>query len=394
MKIFKRNYIVYFYAYFAAQVIFIYVNVYLPVYFFRVLDINRTELAFVQIFAYSALFIKPVISIYFDKERSTRKLLIIISSFGVVISYILFIFNLNLLIVFGIFLGLNFMCISVIDVAIDKFIVEFSPDEKTKDKNAALTQLGAIIGAIFPNIVAFLIFTDIYSMSIWNQFFLIGTLAILPLLFIGFIIKENSYELEESQESYEDEIDLKSILLLCIILFLFYGERIYEYPFEPWVLEKFGAENLSLFLLLLLLLIILNALGVFLAGMLSNKFDRKKILFIASLLYGILLIIAPFTELIIFFILLGIMQICAGFIMVNIINLMIDVSQKKVLYYQIMAAFAFLANVIFIPLGTYLSGYVATELIIVIAGVLKLVSLIPIYFLKYKKKKLEVNEST
>jgi len=115
-------------------------------------------------------------------------MLIIISSFGVVVSYILFIFNLNILIVFGIFLGLNFMCISVIDVAIDKFIVEFSPDEKTKDKNAALTQLGAIIGAIFPNIVAFLIFTDIYSMSIWNQFFLIGTLAILPLVFIGFII--------------------------------------------------------------------------------------------------------------------------------------------------------------------------------------------------------------
>ena len=97
MKIFKRNYVVYFYAYFAAQVIFIYVNVYLPVYFFRVLDINRTELAFIQIFAYSALLIKPLLAIYFDKERSKRKILIIISSFGVVISFGIFILNLKLL---------------------------------------------------------------------------------------------------------------------------------------------------------------------------------------------------------------------------------------------------------------------------------------------------------
>jgi len=394
MKTYKRNYFVYFYAYFAAQVIFIYVNVYLPVYFFNVLNINRTELAFIQLFAYSALFIKPIIAIYFDKVKSTKKILVIASSFGILVSYIFLIFNLNYLLIFGIFLGLNFACISIIDVVIDKTIVEFSPDEKSKDKNATCTQLGAITGAIFPNIIAFLIFTNIYSIPIWDQFFLIGIFAIFPLIFIGFIIKDNSYESEVSQESHEKEIDLKSILLICIILFLFYGERIFEYPFEPWVLEKFGAENLSLFLFLLLLLILLNALGVLLAGMLSNKLDRKKILFIASLLYGILLIIVPFTDIITFFILLGIIQILAGFIVINIIALMIDFSQKKVIYFQIMASFVFLSYVIFIPLGTYLSAYIATELIIVIAGLLKLFSLIPIYFIKYNKKKPDVIEST
>jgi len=75
------------------------------------------------------------------------------------------------------------------------------------------------------------------------------------------------------------------------------------------------------------------------------------------------LIIVPFTDIITFFILLGIIQILAGFIVINIIVLMIEYSQKKVVYFQIMATFVFVAYVIFIPLGTYLSAFIATELI-------------------------------
>ena len=52
-----------------------------------------------------------------------------------------------------------------------------------------------------------------------------------------------------------------------------------------------------------------------------------------------------------------------------------------------MAAFAILSIVIFVPLGTYLSALIATEIIIVIAGVLKLVSIIPILFLRDKSEK-------
>ena len=66
---------------------------------------------------------------------------------------------------------------------------------------------------------------------------------------------------------------------------------------------------------------------------------------------------------------------------------MIGISQKKVVYFQVMATFAILAFVIFIPLGTFLSQYIETELIIVIAGVFKLLSVIPIYFIEYKYDK-------
>ena len=66
---------------------------------------------------------------------------------------------------------------------------------------------------------------------------------------------------------------------------------------------------------------------------------------------------------------------------------MIKYSQNKVVYYQIMGTFAILSVVIFVPLGTYLSALIVTELLIVFAGVLKIVSIIPIFLLIDKNKK-------
>jgi uncharacterized membrane protein YfcA len=69
-------------------------------------------------------------------------------------------------------------------------------------------------------------------------------------------------------------------------------------------------------------------------------------------------------------------------IVVNVFALMIDYSKKKAVYFQLMATFYIVATAIFVPLGTYLSSKISTELIIVIAGVAKLISIVPILFLK------------
>ncbi len=387
----KRNVLVYFYTYFVAQLIFVYVNVYLPIYFFNVLDVDRSLLAFIQIFAYSALLIKPVIAIFFDKANSPIKILIFLSSIGISISFICFIFYLNYIIVFGVFLSINFACVSIMDVAIDKIIVDISPDEKAKDRNALFTRLGAFMGALFPNIISIIIFTNIYSISIWNQFFLIGVLATIPLIFMSLLLNEKLNSIKNS-ENLNEEISIsqakkKNILLLSIFSFLKYSERLYEYPLEPWILNKYGEQYFSLFVLLFIVLIIINTIGLIIAGLVSNRFDRIKILMISSILYGTLMIIAPFTDLITFFIILGFMQLFDGFILINLIALMIDISKKKVLYYQIIATFMIIAAVILVPLGTYLSSFIATELLIVIAGVLTIISIIPLIFLKNYKNK-------
>lgn len=386
MPIYKRNHVAYFYIYFIIQVIFIYINVYLPVYFFNILNINRIELALVQIFAYLTLFIRPFIAIYIDKKNPSIKPLFIVCSLGTLISFILFIFSVNILVIFGIFLGINFACASVIRVIVDKIIVDFSPDEKSRDKSALYMQLGGISGALFPNIVFILIFKDLHSLPTWNQFFLIGIFSVVPVIFISFLLKVQSESINTIKNIEEKDVKKKKIILLGIILFLFYSERIFEYPVEPWILNRYGEEYFTLLAIFVAIIIIINAVGIILAGIFSNRFDRIKILTISSLGYGILLIIAPFTDLITFFILFGIMQIFSAFIVINLIALMIKFSQNSITRYQIMGAFAILSIVIFVPLGTYLSSLIATEIIIVIAGVLKLVSIIPILFLRDKSE--------
>ena len=390
MEISKRNYIVFFYTYFAVNMVFIIVNVYLPVYFFNVLNVNRLELAFVQLFAYLSLFLRPLIAIYFDKERSNIRLVVIISSIGMFASFVLFILNLSLLIVFGIFLAIYFICAATIRVAIEKVFVSCSPDDVSKNRNSAYMQVGAITGALFPNVFAILFFTDIYSIPLWNIFFLVGIIAVFPIIVIGVIAQFNILEtiaLEEEDTPEEVQINKAGIILVRLILFCIYSENIYQYPLEPWILDTYGAENLTLILIFFGIVIIVNAVGVIVAGIFSNRFERTKVLFISSLVYGILLIIAPFTTMVIFFTLFAIMNFFSGFIIVNIMGLMNEYSQKKVVYYQIMGFFVILAIVIFVPVGTYLSSFIATEIIIVVAGVFRLISLIPILILINKRKR-------
>ena len=387
MKTTKRNYIIFFYTYFAMNVVFIIVNVYLPVYFFNVLNVNRVELAFVQLFAYLSLFSRPLIALYFDKERSHMKMVVIISSIGMVVSFLLFILNLSLLIIFGIFLAIYFICAAIMRVAIDKIFVNSSLDDKSKDRYSAYMQVGAITGALFPNVFAIVFFTDIYSVPLWNIFFLVGIIAVFPIIIVSSIIQFEITGIEEVNKSEKEQINKRGIILISIALFLIYADNIYQYPLEPWILDTYGAENFTLILIFFGIVIILNGVGVILAGIFSNRFERIKVLFLASLVYGILLIIAPFTSMVLFFTLFGIMNICSGFIIVNMMTLVNDYSQKKVVYYQIMWFFGLLAVVIFIPVGTYLSVFIATEIIIVIGGIFRLFSLIPIYLLRKEIKK-------
>ena len=337
MNTFKRNYLIYFYAYFIAQVIYIYLNVYLPIYFFNVLNVNRIQLAFVQIFSYSALFLKPIFAVYLDKEQFKRKRIIILSAFGIIISFIFFILNANLLVIFGIFLGINFAFISLMDVAIDKIVIENSTSEKIKDNNILCTQLGSISGAVLPNLIFLMIITDEYSLAIWNQFFLIGIISIIPLLFIVFLLKDVNIEKKKVEKLEENPVKIISIVLMCLFIFLIYADKLYEYPLETWALNALGMENIGLFSILMIIFIILNIIGIIFAGIFSKKYDRKKIIIISSIASGVLLIIAPFTNIFIFFILVGIIQILAGFLLINMISMIIDLSQKKVFYFQVMA---------------------------------------------------------
>ncbi len=384
--ILKRNYIVYFYGYFAGSVIGTIVHVFLPIYFFNVLNVDRMELAFVQIFSYSALFVKLLVSMYFDRNISKAWLFMILSSFGLFGSFVLLLMSVNILAIFGLFLGIYFVFSSILDVAIDKYIVAQSPTIKIKQKNALYLNLGALSGAILPNLVSLFLLTDVFSIDSWSQFFFIGILSIAPLLGIIFMFKAE--ELEPKKETLPNEKTKfsKHILLMCLFLFLCYADSLYQYPLEPWALNKLGAENIGLFSLFMIVFIIVNALGFVIAGTISHKFDRKKVLIASTLIDGVLITVAPFTDIIVFFILISIVYIFSGFIVINMISLMIEFSKSSVLYYQVMSLSITLSSVVFVPFGTFLSAIIPTEIIIAIAGILIILSIVPLFFIDVKDK--------
>jgi len=301
-------------------------------------------------------------------------------------SYILFIFNLELLLIFGIFIGIYFIFLSLLDVSIDKTILENSPTEKIKTNNTIWVRLGFMVGSFFPIFIFLIIFTYNINMNPWMLFFLFGFFAIIPLLFITLLIDVNEGRAEEPDESKRTnkigKINYKNIILMSLFMFLTYGDRLYEYPFEPWALIKYFNGNFTYFNIFVLVIVLMVTLGIIIGGTVFQGYDNKKILFLGTIIIGILHLIIPFTNLIFFILLVSILMFTNGILFVHSMIMIINLSKERVVYFQLIFAFVILATVIFIPLGTYLSAIIDTELIIVIAGILILISLIPLILIK------------
>ncbi|MGQ4873656.1 MAG: MFS transporter [Promethearchaeia archaeon] len=377
MSYVKINLLVYFYAYFAAQLIFTYIHVYLPIYLYNTLNIDRTQLAFIQIFSYSAFFAKPLISIYFDRDNARKKVFLIISTIFISIGFSMTLLGAGILIALGLFMAITFAFLSVMDVVIDKSIVQSAENEREKSEGILIMLMGSFAGAFYGNIFALMVFTDFSSKTQWLSFFSIGISIIFPMIIISLLFKDKRLSLEKFQNQnvkLTDSINKKAILILCIFIFLAYSDKLYEYPLEPWFANKYAEGNTAIFIFYSLLMIMVNALSQIIAAAISDKFNRKKIVIYSCAGIGVCQIVAPFLSLTVFLLIVAVMQFLAAFALVNAYCLMITYSKKQVLPFQIISCFVVLAQVIFIPLGTYMSGIMATEYIIIIAGILSIAS--------------------
>jgi len=154
---------------------------------------------------------------------------------------------------------------------------------------------------------------------------------------------------------------------------------------EPWALSKLGEENIGIFSLIMMSFVVIMTIGYLIAGTISHKYNRKKLVIIFSFIDGALIAIAPFTPIYMFFILVGGVYFCSGFIIINMMSLWIDLSKGNVFYFQLMSIFATVSAAVFTPTGTYLSAIIPTEYIIGIAGVLIAASIIPLFFMKIEE---------
>lgn len=411
----KSNYLGFFIVYFVISSITIYLTVYLPVYLLSILNVNRSKLAFIQIFIFSILFVAPVLGFLFDKFNRYKKEILLFSFFLFLFSFIATIFLSEILYFFGLFLTLNLLSNEIIKVGMSRILLDSAINEKIKDRNLTIINISANFGGFIPSLVFMFIVTDIYNTNLWTHFFLIGGILIIPILsaMYFFNFKEVLHEKNVHQEiNYKsNKSNYFQILFLTLSFILVWSDKIYQYPFPSWILSKYGQTGLMLYSFSYIFFLLLNALGCIIGQKLPKYFIknkkkkknivnldnknseslddsmrniRKKIIILSNVSYIFLTFLMAFSNLLYLLLIYGFIWFIAGIMMLNYVSLSISIS-KKVKYqtfsYQILRLGLAIASVIFIPIGTYLSSFLPTELLILIVGFVSILSLIPLLFL-------------
>jgi len=395
---FNVNYVSYVFIYLVYSSIFVFLNNYFPILFFDVLDVNRIILAFIQFLAYSILLLRPAFAAITDKYRINgyqRKYYIIFSGYLLVVIYIFMGFTFSNILIFGVFLFLVFLSSTMLDVSTKSLIIDISPTNVNKKRAFFFITVGDSLGRVFPFFLYFLLINDIYSINSWTILFFCSYVFVLPLLgFLPFInenIQKKSQIIQNLESSTCDKSKNQNpypnskilFILLCLFVFFAFSDVIFIYPFFPYVLTKFGINNFNLFNFLLIFYFLLSILTTSIGTFLIKKTKPKKMILILIPLIGIVYILYTLVDFTLFTLLYFI-----GSALSVITNLNISVFIMKfkeggrTIYFHLIATFKNLALFIFLPLGTFLSNFIATESLFVIGAVLLNLSLIPLTLIK------------
>jgi MFS family permease len=383
-----RNYLVYFYGYLAISLVGMVINTYLPVYYLNILEIPKEYMAIILLFASLILLIEPILSIIFDRRPKYTRAVIILGSVIMITIFSILLFTLQLLIMFGIFLSLSFAMMALIDSAIDKYIVAVSPNDKIKTNNVVVAKIGGSLGSIVAVLFYMILMYNVILLESWNQFFLVCIIAILPLVIIAFFLKKLESSETRRIEGIKEllpELRSRPVLLICVFFLFYSGNFLYDWVMEPWIVNTYGSGGFSLFNLFVMLWIAIYIIGFIVARMLIGKISQKSAIIYPMIVIGIFFIIGPYLDLITFLIMMTLGQFLAGIVAVNVMALLIDISQKKVVVFQFMFAFVIVAKIFYIPLGLWLYVYLPGELIITIAGCFYIICIFPLYFVENKK---------
>ena len=410
----KSNYTGFFLLYFALSVIRIYLVIYLPVFLLNILFIDRSQLAFIQIFVYLVMFSGPILGYLFDRYSKNKKLIIFSSSILFLASFLLSMFGGRNLGVFGLFLAMNLLTQEIIKVGISKMIIDNSGNEGVKDGNLTAINISSNVGSFIPSIVFLFTVSDIFNVNQWNVFFFIGFLYSLPIIFATIFLRETANKPEKSSEHCEKDISISlegnntlNLILLFLSYLLIWSDKLYQFPFSAWILTRFGEEGFNMYSLLYIVLILLNIGGWIIGQRISNKeniskpdskddnqdsvlyafkvSNRKKIIAITVGLYAVLTIMMSMSDFIFLMIIQGSIQVIAGVMMLNYTSLMMTISNNgkyKTFTFQCLKMSYALSCVIFIPIGTYFSAFIQIETLFITVGFLAMLSLIPLSLMK------------
>jgi len=406
------NYIGFFFFYFSLSVLSLILVVYLPVYLLNVLNINRSDLACIQISVFSVMFLAPCIGVLFDKYIRRKRILITFFSLTFLISFFMLVFSGNNLPIFGVFFALILVSQETIKVGVSKYVIDLSHNERIKDNNLVIINMSANIGSLLPSIIFLLTIQNLYEISQWNLFFFIGVLCTFPIILLPILLKDTKKEGKLKSSLLSESVDIKGsnkltyfqIIPLFLSYTLIWSDKLFQYPFSSWIILKFGEDGFKLFSLCYFLFVLLNSLGWLIGRWISkrnnakiadksgkkNQFtirNKKRIIITTVIIYIFLTFLMAFSDFYLLIVSYGIIQIVAGVMILNYISLMMTITNNfkyKTFAYQVLTLAYALSCVVFIPTGTYYSSFVSTEFLIAIVGFLSLLALIPLIFIKAK----------
>lgn len=407
---FNLNYIGLFSFYFSLSVLSLILVVYLPVYLLNVLNVNRSNLAYIQIGIFSVMFLAPGIGFLFDKFIKRKRIIIAFFSFCFILSFFILVFSGNILPIFGLFFALVLISQETIKVAVSKYVIDLSKNESLKDNNLVIINISANVGSLLPSIIFLLTIQNLYKISHWNLFFLIGVICTFPIILLPILLKDekNEWQLERGLSLEINNIKNSNRKTISQIIFLFlsytliWSDKIYQYPFSSWIILKFGEDGFKFYSLCYFFFILLNSFGWLIGKWISKRNNekipsrsgkehyftirnKKKVILSTVIVYIMLTFLMAFSDFYILIVSYGIIQIVAGIMILNYISLMMTITKNfkyKTCAYQVLTLAYALSSVVFIPLGTYYSAFISTELLIIFVGFLSLLALIPLIFIK------------
>ena len=407
----------FFLIYFIISIFDAYILIYIPLYYFNILNVNRLELAFIQIFTYLTLIILPILALFYDryiKNESQMKRFFYFSFVPLCCSFLIFNLFKEYLILYGIFVCLKFISTSLIRTATTGIFLRYVSEGKTKTKilnrrlqlifivNSASALTYFIVSVAFNSLVL-----NVESLYVWNSFFVVGWVVSIPTIFLAFVYfrKMVFFEKNETKKEYDINMNKKmpnleiiSILILYIAVFLGFSDALYSYPKSEWIYNKFTETGFRIYVSTYFLFTFCTFFGYYLFYLLNKRYhNHRKLILITISLYTPLMFLITVSTFPSFMLLQIFLSILGSIANLTYVSHVTDISiQKKhrTFIYQLLTTPSTLANIIFLPLGTYLSNHISFESLVVISCFLFIISifLLGITFFLKKKETVQVLE--
>jgi len=405
----KKLYAIFFIVYFTLGVFEAYFVLYLPLYYYEILNVNRSNLAFIQFLGYFSLIVTPVFAYIFDKyvkSERNQKIVVLFCSISLCSCFSIFLYNKNILVLYGIFLGVYFLSRTFIRTIMSKLFLTLSVNSPKIKHNMILIVNGATaVSFLFVSLFFDFTIQNLYSQQQWGMFFIIGWLLTLPLIsiilllrkstiFTGYKKKNEKINIAQNIERNKGKTKPWFVIFLYIAFFLASSDLIFLSLVSSWVFTTHGEESLRFFFSFYYIFNIFSLLGYLVASKIAKKISNIFLLFVFCSFYLFFLSFLPFSNFPLFIILqcsLSIVGYIANYMFVSISQTISVNTRYKTLTFQTLLTCQSIARIVFTPLGTSLSATASVEMLIFISTILLsfscLLQLVLVLVIKFKQVK-------